>query len=476
MKNNKQFYIWVMAFSVLSMLVALFQNIMYTRIESHIFFLASFKSWSVISAGVSLITLLLTLKYFGHRKYWFAFSAALLFHVAVYYHLIVLYNLAGARELLSYYLLVSLFTIGTAVVYAVSLVFSAAGQKAWLKAAGVIMLFLSITQLLAFVYRMNTQDTALSATADNIFKIISWIAIFIPVLFVMNFFREMKMLTTGSTGIGWGGFTGGAATATAIAVIVLLLFTGSKLAYESREISGWFHARNERAQKVAAAFEAHSYVNSKGDTMFYRLMKPLNMDPAKKYPLAVCLHGGGGWGSDNIKQVDGSFFAQMLAKPENREKYPAFIFVPQCRPDESWGGVLNHKSVDSLVIETIAALERQFPVDESRRYVMGESLGGYGAWYFICTRPEMFAAAIPVCGSGDPALASKAIGVPVWAFHGANDRNVPVSGSRNMIKAMKEAGGTPRYNEYPDAAHNIIMQVDSTAGLLNWLFSCKRTL
>lgn len=418
---------------------------------------------------------MLILRYFQYKGYWLAFSAGILFNGAAYYQLIVLYRLVGARELLSYYMVVSLLTISAAVVYAMSLIFSASGQKKWLKAAGIVMLIFGGIQLLVFVWRMNVQDVALSAVPDNIFRVISWIVIFIPVLFIMNFLEEMKMLTAGNAGIGWAKLTGGAAMAIGVAAVVLFLFAGSKLVYESREISGWLHGRNERAEKAAVAFEAHRYVNSRGDTMFYRLMKPLDMDPAGKYPLAVCLHGGGGWGNDNIKQVDGSFFAQLLAKPEHRKKYPAFIFVPQCRPDESWGGVLNHKSVDSLVIETIGALERELPVDKSRRYVMGESLGGYGAWYFICTRPEMFAAAIPVCGSGDPALAPKAIGVPVWAFHGANDRNVPVSGSRNMIKAMKEAGGTPRYNEYPDAAHNIIMQVYSTPGLLDWLFSCKKT-
>lgn len=475
MKNDKQFYFLAIAFLVLSMLVALFQNIMYTRIESHIFFLPSFITWSAVSAGISLLALLLMLRYFQYKGYWLAFSAAILFNVAAYYQLIVLYRVVGARELLSYYLVVCLFSIGAAVVYALSLTWSAAGQQKWLKAAGIIMLILSGVQLLAFVWRMNMPDAASGTIPDHIFRATSWIVIFIPVLLIINFLGEMKMLTAGSAGIGWAKLTGGAVMFTGVAAVALFLFAGSKLVYESREISGWLHGRDERAEKAAVAFEAHSYVNSKGDTLYYRLMKPLHMGPAKKYPLAVCLHGGGGWGTDNIKQVDGSFFAQLLATPENREKYPAFIFVPQCRPDESWGGVLNHKSVDSLVIETIGALEREFPVDESRRYVMGESLGGYGAWYFICTRPEMFAAAIPVCGSGDPALASKATGVQVWAFHGANDRNVPVSGSRNMIKAMKAAGGTPRYNEYPDAAHNIITQVYSTPGLLDWLFSCKQT-
>ena len=113
-------------------------------------------------------------------------------------------------------------------------------------------------------------------------------------------------------------------------------------------------------------------------------------------------------------------------------------------------------------------------IDAKRRYVTGISRGGYGAWQFICTRPDMFAAAIPVSAGGDPKLASKAVDVAIWAFHGVKDRNVPVSGSRDMIAAIKKAGGHPKYTEYPDEGHNIWDQVSKTPGLWDWLFAQKR--
>jgi pimeloyl-ACP methyl ester carboxylesterase len=72
---------------------------------------------------------------------------------------------------------------------------------------------------------------------------------------------------------------------------------------------------------------------------------------------------------------------------------------------------------------------------------------------------------------GDAKLAAKVIDIPIWAFHGAKDRNVPVTGSREMIAAIKSAGGEPRYTEYPDQAHNIWYQVTVTPGLLDWLFA-----
>jgi predicted peptidase len=106
--------------------------------------------------------------------------------------------------------------------------------------------------------------------------------------------------------------------------------------------------------------------------------------------------------------------------------------------------------------------------------VSGNSRGGYGAWQYISVRPDMFAAAIPISGEGDPRFGLKIARVPVWAFHGDQDLNVPVSGSRNIINTMKFAGGKPKYTEYPNAGHDIWKSVTSTPGLLDWLFAQKR--
>jgi predicted peptidase len=204
-------------------------------------------------------------------------------------------------------------------------------------------------------------------------------------------------------------------------------------------------------------------------------MKPLDYDPQKKYPLVVCLHGGT-WGlpPDAIRHVEVPEPSVILSNQENRKKYSAFLFVPQCPPGASWGGVPGYPAADSLVFETMQALEEEFRIDEKRRYVAGGSGGGMGSWHFIGTRPDMFAAAIPFCGAGNPALAPKMMDVPVWAFHGSVDRNVPVSGSRDMVAAIRKAGGKPRYTEFPGVGHNVWPSIISTPGVLDWLFTQKR--
>ncbi|HKZ36264.1 MAG TPA: dienelactone hydrolase family protein, partial [Chryseolinea sp.] len=133
-----------------------------------------------------------------------------------------------------------------------------------------------------------------------------------------------------------------------------------------------------------------------------------------------------------------------------------------------WGGI------DSLVFETIDALGKEFKIDARRRYVTGISGGGFGSWHFITARPEMFAAAIPICGGGNPSLAQNIVNVRVWAFHGEKDRLVPVKLSRDMVEAIRNAGGSLRYTEFTGAGHLIWNEVNGTPGLLDWLFTQKR--
>ena len=68
-------------------------------------------------------------------------------------------------------------------------------------------------------------------------------------------------------------------------------------------------------------------------------------------------------------------------------------------------------------------------------------MGGFGTWDLLARRPDLFAAAVPICGGGDETTAAKIAKIPIWAFHGAKDATVKVSRTRNMIEALKKAGG-----------------------------------
>ena len=471
---NRNLYLLGILFLGLTFATGLFQSIAYFQLGPQIFTLESFTDWFLVGSIIALVSSFFLLKYYHYKGYRFTFSAATISIIATFFQLTILYTILMSRRLESYYIPVLMLVAVTGITYAVSLIFSDAGKRLWLKIAGVVLLILGLVLVSVITWTAFSPQLQTSGTMELINKWVTLVTNLVPVLFIMNFLSELakaKKDTTAS--MAQRSFEG---VMTIISIIALgsALFIGQKMAVEKYWLLDWINRGPERGLALAQPFESRIYINSQGDTLRYRLMKPLEYDSTEKYPLVVCLHGGGGWGTDNVKQIEGSWSAQMLMKYEHRQTYPAFLFVPQCPPRFSWGGIPNLPTVDSLVFETIAALENEFEIDEQRRYVMGESLGGYGSWHFICSRPSMFAAAVPICGGGDPALAKNIVDVAVWALHGEKDRSVPVRFSRDMIEEMKNAGGDPRYTEFPGAGHIISDQVYSTPGLLEWLFAQKR--
>lgn len=122
------------------------------------------------------------------------------------------------------------------------------------------------------------------------------------------------------------------------------------------------------------------------------------------------------------------------------------------------------------VIELTDELQKEFSIDKNRLYITGLSMGGYGTWDAITRYPGKFRAAVPICGGGDPAKAAPIKDMKIWAFHGELDDVVPAKGSQNMIKALREAGGNPRYTEYKGVDHGSWERAYAEPELLDWLF------
>jgi len=232
-------------------------------------------------------------------------------------------------------------------------------------------------------------------------------------------------------------------------------------------------------------FQARTYTSTKGQKLSYRLFIPKNYDKNKTYPLVLTLHGSGQRGTDNSGQLNVKF-NNMWADDTIQQKHPSFVLAPQCPPNWRWvetdWGKGSFKLGDSAgqvplspplhaVSEILDSLEKEFNLDKQRIYVNGLSMGGYGTWNMIQWFPTRFAAAIPVCGAGDPSKANRIKNISVWAFHGDKDGIVPVSGSRDMINALKTLGGTPKYSEIVNGDHGSWRDAESQAGLADWLFS-----
>ncbi len=220
-----------------------------------------------------------------------------------------------------------------------------------------------------------------------------------------------------------------------------------------------------------------------GELLNYRLLKPLDYDPAEHYPLIVFLHGAGERGADNTSQLKHGM--KVLCSAEIRQEFPCYVLAPQCPTDQRWAEVdWSIREVEmpektsvplALTFELIDQMIEHAAIDPSRIYLTGLSMGGYGTWDAISRRPHFFAAAVPICGGGDPRVAETLTKTPIWCFHGAADKVVVVGKSRDMVDAIKKHGGEPKYTEYPGVGHNSWTATYKNDELYQWLFSQRRT-
>ncbi len=229
-------------------------------------------------------------------------------------------------------------------------------------------------------------------------------------------------------------------------------------------------------------FEPREYVADDGEKLKYRLLKPADFDPDKKYPLVVFLHGAGERGDDNAAQLVHCMAAFCTA--EHRQQYPCYVLAPQCPNKQKWADVdwssdkpdfpkKISRSLD-LTMQVVDEMLADAAVDKNRVYIAGLSMGGYGTWDALARRPELFAAAIPICGGGSVETVAAFKDIPLWCFHGGADNVVNVEMSRKMIAALKAAGGEPRYTEYPGVGHNSWTQTFASEETFQWLFGQKR--
>lgn len=230
----------------------------------------------------------------------------------------------------------------------------------------------------------------------------------------------------------------------------------------------------------AEKFEPLVFKNAQGEQLRYRFLKPLNYDPQKAYPLIFFMHGAGERGSDNTITL--KHFLPQICSAKLMRKYPCFVIAPQVPENGRWSDVRNWQegvSVASpepapalrLALELIARTRKEYSIDAKRIYVTGISMGGYGTWDVLWRRPDMFAAAVPICGGGIPSKAPIFAHTPIWAFHGGADPTVPVQKSREMIVALKKAGAHPRYTEFRGVGHDSWTRAYKTQELYRWLFA-----
>jgi len=234
-----------------------------------------------------------------------------------------------------------------------------------------------------------------------------------------------------------------------------------------------------------AAYEQRQYRNAEGDSLLYRWLAPDSLFDGVRYPLIVFLHGSGERGDDNTAQL--KHVLPRFIEEGRPLRYPCYVFAPQCPAEQRWSNGVFEKETNqyrltdsmakplSMSMEALGAFLQRYPIDTSRIYVVGLSMGGAGAWELAMRYPEVFAAAVPICGFADIRFAERIVDLPVWIFHGADDEVVPPAYSRQMLVNLRAAGGSPVYTEFEGVGHDSWGPAFSNLPFVyDWLFAQRR--
>lgn len=239
--------------------------------------------------------------------------------------------------------------------------------------------------------------------------------------------------------------------------------------------------------KLLTLTATNTFHASNGTALPYRLFRP-TVAANDRLPLVLCLHAAGTRGSDNRANLRGSQAFLFLAQEELQRKFPCFLVAPQCPDGKRWVATPWKKgtySVDAIPMsaeltcadELVDSLCRTEPIDTNRVYVVGQSMGGFGAFDLLMRRPGKFAAGLVSCGAADPSKTSILKEVPLWFFHGEDDTTVPFAASRDLDAALRAAGAKEyRFTSFPGVGHGSYVNTFETDGVADWLFSQRRGL
>ena len=188
---------------------------------------------------------------------------------------------------------------------------------------------------------------------------------------------------------------------------------------------------------------------------------PKDFDSGRKYPLMLFLHGAGE--REKMEQVKRY---GPLHEIEIGRDLPFVIVAPFCEGNRTWFDY-GERLYDFLREYMVNSY-----VDSKRVYVTGLSMGGYGTWSIIMAHPELFAAAMPLCGGGMVWNCSMVIDLPIWTFHGDRDDCVCITETENLVNKIRELGGTKiKYTVYEGYGHDVWTVTYSNYEVYSWLLA-----
>lgn len=201
----------------------------------------------------------------------------------------------------------------------------------------------------------------------------------------------------------------------------------------------------------------------KNQTSYNFLVDTGKYNPDEKSPLLIFLHGRSLSGNDlnRVKR-----YGVLYAKNRGVDIPSSLIVAPQTT--RGWD--------PDKVKEVLDYMISNYNVDESRVYVCGMSMGGYGTMDFVGKYPESVAAAVAICGGGTPKYAGNLAKVPVWLQHGSADKAVPSSESKKIYKAIKDADPTAdaTLTIISGGTHGSVERLFHRDEMYQWMFRYKK--
>jgi predicted peptidase len=242
-------------------------------------------------------------------------------------------------------------------------------------------------------------------------------------------------------------------------------------------IAGCSSADTAPEPLAEGSFERRMETAVEGQQLKYLLDVPATAGmPEEGWPLLLFLHGAGERGDDfDLLRVHGP----PKLTGEIPELSRCVLVSPQCPLEDWWKA----KTLRALVDEVRGLVD----IDDSRLYVSGLSMGGYGTWALLASYPDLFAAAVPICGGGDisrlwPQFAGdfeldgllRARDVPIRVYHGADDTLVPPEESRILVNALNEIGADVELTVYSGVGHDSWVRTYTDRDMYAWLFAQRR--
>lgn len=230
---------------------------------------------------------------------------------------------------------------------------------------------------------------------------------------------------------------------------------------------------------VPATGFLHKTITLGDETYAYCVWVPPGYTHDRAWPVILFLHGSGERGVDGFLQTDVGIGRAIRRAPA---RFPAIVIMPQCRPDDVWWS----EAMMTLAVRCVEKSSSEYHLDRDRIVLTGLSLGGAGAYQLGARSAGNFSAIVAICGFWSQvqqpenpetlrAAAARLARVPMRVYHGARDPAVPVDRTRELVRAIREAGGEIEYTEFPEGDHLIWDRVYDDPNLIAWMLKQKRS-